>query len=600
MPDYAAKGSRMNLPTELCSYSRTQTLLFTDADTAFRTPLCSALRTCFSSVDEASGPADTLHLCALKHYDFVLLDGEIPSTLVLIREIRKIVPGQRILCTLRADPQGDAATKLFNAGLSGVLVKPYTPEHLFGAVAEEIRRVNSEQQYERSVATLQRRLTYQERLLDAAKRRERQLAEKMDTLSGRLREGEKQDIEPLQRIEALTGTAGRYALQNALNGEFPKAMIYLGIDGFDRIHADAGIGRGNRVLLETFNRVNRFLPRNAALFHITADVFVILLDDPEESQALLLAEQLQAFFAEAPLETGGQHYEIRFSIGIADGSGSALYAHAADAFREAREQGGFTIRRYRSDSTDENGSHVRFDQVEFVRRAIEEERLSAYFQAVISNRSSTTAHYEVLCRILDGDGRPLDIAPHLDAARAAGLGTQISRIIIDQAFKHFSGRSDRFSFRICRNDLEEEYLESFLEYKCDRYGILPERVCLELPRESSPELKPRLMRQIERLREAGFLIAVEGFGTEYSLLSRMLLLGANAVKIDTDLTRDLLENRFHRQVVERIVQFARDTGIKTIAEEVDSEALYTLIHDLGVDFSRGFYVGRPTPAIRSR
>ena len=44
-----------------------------------------------------------------------------------------------------------------------------------------------------------------------------------------------------------------------------------------------------------------------------------------------------------------------------------------------------------------------------------------------------------------------------------------------------------------------------------------------------------------------------------------------------------------------IVQLARAMKLKTVAECVESEAIWQATRSLGVDYGQGFYIGRPTP-----
>ncbi|MCK4923991.1 MAG: EAL domain-containing protein, partial [Spirochaetes bacterium] len=60
-------------------------------------------------------------------------------------------------------------------------------------------------------------------------------------------------------------------------------------------------------------------------------------------------------------------------------------------------------------------------------------------------------------------------------------------------------------------------------------------------------------------------------------------------KMDTDANS--------RIIVENIVNFCRKMGIKTIAEYVHSRKIYDIVKSLGIDYSQGFFLGEPKPAI---
>jgi EAL domain-containing protein (putative c-di-GMP-specific phosphodiesterase class I) len=67
------------------------------------------------------------------------------------------------------------------------------------------------------------------------------------------------------------------------------------------------------------------------------------------------------------------------------------------------------------------------------------------------------------------------------------------------------------------------------------------------------------------------------------------------IKIDGSLVRGIASNERHRIIIETIVDFARKIGAKTIAEFVSDETIFDTLKGLGVDFSQGYFTGKPEP-----
>lgn len=66
-----------------------------------------------------------------------------------------------------------------------------------------------------------------------------------------------------------------------------------------------------------------------------------------------------------------------------------------------------------------------------------------------------------------------------------------------------------------------------------------------------------------------------------------------SIKIDGSLIQRVVEDHRHRIIVETIVDFAHKIGAATIAEFVSDESLFLSLKSIGVDFSQGYFTGKP-------
>ena len=593
---------------ELLPLTQKLSFLYIEADKELRTSITTPLKKIFALVDGAADGYEGLNRFKINHYDIVLMDADVPNMAgtLLIKNIRTINPNQFIIYTSAKELSVTELLDLIKHGINGCLFKPFTINDLLNQLHTGVSALYKQKQLAESLERMKTLKEQQEKMLEIANEREQKIKDELlyeRKRLGRLMKTQKdleKDIETYQdqlgtmrNINELTGAASKHALQEAMKQGGEKALLYLNIDHFERINTLYGMGQGNKVLQESVKRLERFLPENATLYHITADEFVILLIEPMPSQELALADQILAFFREATIDVDSNSFTVSFSIGVDRGEGMQLFAQAKTASKEAKVHGGGRIRQYKPDS-----DYITFQRrhrhwIKIIQDAIENDRVLAYYQPIINNRDSSTVFYEVLCRIEDETGEVINAEQFIQAAELAGLSTKISRIVIDKAFKYFSSGSHHFSININKHDLEEEYLEAFLLYKCERYNVEPKRVYLELIEDSSVSSSKVMVAQIEKIRSAGFNIVVDDFGTEHFMLSKMLQVEAQYIKIDSTFIHDLPNNKFHRMVVENIVEFAKKAGMKTVAEHVDSEELHQLVHDLGVDYSQGFYIGKP-------
>ncbi len=98
---------------------------------------------------------------------------------------------------------------------------------------------------------------------------------------------------------------------------------------------------------------------------------------------------------------------------------------------------------------------------------------------------------------------------------------------------------------------------------------------------------------ISLVKTFGCKIAIDDFGVGYSNFERLLDYQPDILKIDGSLVKDIEINSFSLSVVKTIIAFAKEQNIQTIAEYVESESIYNILNDIGVDYSQGYYFGKP-------
>lgn len=89
------------------------------------------------------------------------------------------------------------------------------------------------------------------------------------------------------------------------------------------------------------------------------------------------------------------------------------------------------------------------------------------------------------------------------------------------------------------------------------------------------------------------MIAIDDFGAGYSNFERLLEFSPDILKIDGKLIKNIAKDAYSRNVVETIVTFSKKQNIVTIAEFVENEEIFNILDELGVDYSQGYYFGKP-------
>ncbi|MEA1982594.1 MAG: EAL domain-containing protein, partial [Campylobacterota bacterium] len=215
---------------------------------------------------------------------------------------------------------------------------------------------------------------------------------------------------------------------------------------------------------------------------------------------------------------------------------------------------------------------------------------------IINNETKRVEKYECLARIKDDDEI---ISPYLflDAARVTGNLSYVTKSLIAQSFKKFSGTDFEFSINIAGEDFLLDYLEFYLLKNAKKYNINPSRVVLEMLEDIATLGSGTILKQLQGLREKGFKIAIDDFGAESSNMSRLLEIHPDYLKIDGVFIKNIVDDIKSQIIVDAIVLMCKKSGIKIIAEYIHNRAVQEKVKELGIDYSQGYYFGAPQPEL---
>jgi diguanylate cyclase (GGDEF)-like protein len=572
---------------ELIKYTKKLSLLYIDENQEILLQNTTELRKIFAQVDDASDATIALSYIKLNNYDIVIVDSKsnIMSIRQLVENIRAKNKFQDIIITTSEDDDKKLLA-LYSLSVNSLLKKPFTMGSLLQDLLHIAERLSlSNQTNSVDIEKLNEDLQYERKRIGRFMLQEKKLNDKIKSFE------EKINID--KNIYELTRLPSRYALQEAINGT-EQSLLYINIDHFDFVNSIYGMGKANKLLKECAKRLDMYLSKNAELFHITADEFVILLDNPVENQDKVLAKQIQALFKEAPVEFDEHLHYVIFSIGIDRGQGKQLFVNAKSASREARYYGGDQMIVYNPKSNYMKEQRDNLYWIKVLQQAFEEDKVFVYFQPIIDNKDPKNKHYEVLCRLMDENNKLINADKFIHSAKLIGFITQITKTVIDRAFKMFSQNDYSFSINISMYDLHENYLVDFLEYKCNRYSIERSRVHLEIIEDIILSNSESIDKQIVLLKEKGYKVVIDDFSTEKSFYSRIFDIQAQYIKIDGSFTKDIDKDKAHLMILKGIVEFAKLSGIKTIAEHIEDPKVYEIIKEIGIDYSQGFLLAKPS------
>ncbi len=170
--------------------------------------------------------------------------------------------------------------------------------------------------------------------------------------------------------------------------------------------------------------------------------------------------------------------------------------------------------------------------------------------------------------------------------------------IIQKAFETFRISSNGFSINLSYLDMTNPITTTFIIEKLEEFDVSP-WVTFEILESEGIENYEAISKFINQIKSYGAKIAIDDFGAGYSNFERLAELRVDFIKIDGSLIKNIHINEETKIITRTIVNFAKELGIKTIAEYVHSKDVFDCVKSLGIDYAQGFYIGEPSITLSS-
>jgi len=235
----------------------------------------------------------------------------------------------------------------------------------------------------------------------------------------------------------------------------------------------------------------------------------------------------------------------------------------------------------------------RIKTFKMIKNAIDSYNIVSHFQPIVNNKTKEIEKYESLVRLIDNKNNILPPYFFLNASKKGKYYTEITSIVIENSFKALHQTDTDISINLSASDIElKETRVKFINLlQIDKNNA--KRIILELTEDENINDSKIVKQFIDEIKALGVKIAIDDFGVGYSCFERILDYNPDILKIDGRLIKDINKNHLSYSIVESIVSFAQKEKLQTIAEFVESEEIYNTLCKLGVDYSQGYYFGKP-------
>lgn len=242
------------------------------------------------------------------------------------------------------------------------------------------------------------------------------------------------------------------------------------------------------------------------------------------------------------------------------------------------------------------------DIVEDIRRAMTSSEIKAFYQPQYDSITSRLKSAEALARWVRPDGvivPPMAFIPELERT---GNISELDWFICEEVCKLLKrqasegGKRVPISVNFSRLHVRETSFADKLSELVDNYELPHELIEVEVTESAMVNESYRILDWIKSIRQAGFSVAIDDFGSGLSSLSFAKDVPADIIKIDRSLLSGNCENEKERIVLECIFSFANRLGLTTVAEGVETREQLEFLRTCDCKKIQGYIFAKPMPA----
>jgi len=380
----------------------------------------------------------------------------------------------------------------------------------------------------------------------------------------------------------LTGLPNRKKLLNIIRKEKYPIVIF-DIDSFKEINYFYGEKIADKLIKEVAQRLQK-----EKVYHIKIDEFAVIKQMKTTKEEIYEFTKNMIKKLEEPYEIDGFLIIIKLRAGIAFSKRTFMSAlFALDATRFLNKDIAFCSEADKI--RDLYQEHLIW--LKKIKVAIENDKIVPFFQPIV-DRGLNVCKYEALVRLIDEKGSVITPFLFLDVAKKSRLYFEITKMMITKTFDKFERLNYDFSINLSMLDMENENMKRFIIDKLKSFAD-PSRVSFEIVESENINNSAEVVSFIRELKKYGCKILIDDFGSGYANFDYLLSLGADGLKIDGSLIKNILNDKNSQVIVKTIVSFAKEVNMQVIAEFVENREIFDYLQTLGIDCYQGYFYSPP-------
>jgi len=387
--------------------------------------------------------------------------------------------------------------------------------------------------------------------------------------------------------------------------DYVFAVLFLDVDRFKVINDGLGHFIGDQLLIVLSQRLKKSIRSVDTVARFGGDEFAILVDDAKEPSCINdLADRIQDEMR-LPFSVFGHEIFASVSIGIVL-SNVGDYSRPDELIRDA------DIAMYHAKARG-RACHEIFDSVMHaeattllwleteLRRALERNEFTLYYQPIISVEDNKIIGFEALVRWQHpnrGLMLPLDF---MAVAEETGLIIPIGQWVVREACRQMRQWQEQFpehrnltvSVNISSKMFSQPDFCEVIEEILHETGLQASSLRLEIVERMLIENPEPAAALLQRLKDLNVRFDIDDFGTGYSALNYLRHFPIDGLKIDRSFVNALTSDKNNAEIVKTIIALAQALKLDVIAEGIETIQQLEMYTTMKGEYAQGFYIFRP-------
>jgi diguanylate cyclase (GGDEF)-like protein len=409
-------------------------------------------------------------------------------------------------------------------------------------------------------------------------------------------------LKQLAAVDSLTGEMTRVRLLGELSRAMSDAeakrgsvgFLIVGIDDLAHVNRCYGFDIADEAIKAVALRLHSRMRGADLVGRFSDNKFGFVLHECEVDDLPVAAARFVNAVREEPFETSAGPVVISVTAGgvaaprHARNVGEAI-GHALEALDLAKEAGRGAFRAYAPSIEGEAARRENFRLTDVIVAALNDRRVELAFQPVVHAKSRALAFRECLVRLREPNGKEIDAFSIVTVAEKLDLVRLIDHRVLELAAAELKANPDlRLSLNVSASTVHDPLWLSALEAVQNGIG---NRLIVEITESAAIHDVEATRRFVAKVKSYGCRVAIDDFGAGYTSFRNLRRLGVDMVKIDGSFVANLEHAPDDRLFVRALLELARELGLETVAEWVQSESAAATLAGWGCDYFQGALTG---------